>query len=270
VEARRLVGGSLRVAQAQLPVTIPEARARIIAEAMLHDAWASREAATFGLGPSEIALDPGDVIRLAEPDPETWRIVEIADGGARRLRAVRAGTGIHAPALFPARTGVTTTPIALGQPVVVFLDGALLRDGDAGHAGYVAAFVSPWPGGIALYRSPADAGFVLDQVLPLAATMGETAFDFYSGPAWRFDRGNELWVDLHAGGFESADELAVLNGANAVAVENADGEWEIVQFTTAELNQPGRWKLTGLLRGQRGSEHAMRDPVAAGARVLVL
>src|SRR5690606_5812234 len=63
---------------------------------------------------------------------------------------------------------------------------------------------------------------------------------------------------------------AVLNGANAVAVENADGEWEIVQFTTAELNQPGRWKLTGLLRGQRGSEHAMRDPVAAGARVLVL
>ena len=64
--------------------------------------------------------------------------------------------------------------------------------------------------------------------------------------------------------------LALFAGANALAVENADGEWEIVQFVTAELTSPGRYKLTRLLRGQRGSEHAMADSVAAGARVLVL
>src|SRR5690606_31161544 len=58
------------------------------------------------------------------------------------------------------------------------------------------------------------------------------------------------------------------------AVENAHGEWEIVQFATAELvsgpSPGGRYKLSKLLRGQRGSEHAMASPVAAGARVLAL
>lgn len=100
--------------------------------------------------------------------------------------------------------------------------------------------------------------------------MGELAFDFWSGPTWRWDRGNELWVDLDYGALASADEITVLAGANAVAVENGDGEWEVVQFATAELVSPRRYKLTMLLRGQRGSEHAMADPVAAGSRILLL
>jgi hypothetical protein len=100
--------------------------------------------------------------------------------------------------------------------------------------------------------------------------MGKLAFDFWSGPVWRWDEGNELWVDLFSGTLASATEVQVLGGANAIAVENAEGEWEIVQFQNAELNAPGRYKLTRLLRGQRGSEHARRNPVAAGARVLML
>jgi hypothetical protein len=100
--------------------------------------------------------------------------------------------------------------------------------------------------------------------------MGVTAFDFFAGPVWRWDRGNELWVDLFSGQLESAGELQVFNGANAVAVENGDGEWEVLQFQSAELMDAGRYRLTKLLRGQRGSEHAMRNPVAAGARLLVL
>jgi hypothetical protein len=53
-------------------------------------------------------------------------------------------------------------------------------------------------------------------------------------------------------------------------VQNADGGWEIVQFATATLTAPDEYTLTGLLRGRRGSEGQMRDPVAAGARVVVL
>jgi hypothetical protein len=100
--------------------------------------------------------------------------------------------------------------------------------------------------------------------------MGTLAFDFYSGPAWCWDDGNELWVDLFAGELSSATELQVLGGANAIAVENAEGEWEILQFQNAELVSSRRYRLTRLLRGQRGSEHAMRRPVKAGAPVLVL
>ncbi|MEJ8573113.1 baseplate multidomain protein megatron [Microbaculum marinum] len=273
VEARRTAGGSRRVRQLSLPVVMGEQAARAVAETLLHDAWAGREGLELSLPPSLLALDPGDVIRfMADPalGPQTFRISEIADGAGRRLRAAMTEASLFAPAAMPRRSRPSPVVPALGTPLSVFVDGPLLRDGDDEAAGYVAAYLSPWPGGIAFYRSPEDTGFALDTTLPRAARMGELAFDFYSGPAWRWDRTGELTVDLYSGALASATELQVLGGTNALAIGNADGEWEIVQFRSAELVAPDRYRLTMLLRGQRGSEHAMRDPVAAGARVLVL
>jgi hypothetical protein len=43
-----------------------------------------------------------------------------------------------------------------------------------------------------------------------------------------------------------------------------------VQAGVAELIAPGRYRLTRLLRGQRGTEAAMGNPTPAGARVVVL
>jgi hypothetical protein len=54
------------------------------------------------------------------------------------------------------------------------------------------------------------------------------------------------------------------------AVENADGEWEVIQFAGATLVSPGVYELSELLRGQAGTEGAMRSPVAAGARFVML
>jgi hypothetical protein len=82
--------------------------------------------------------------------------------------------------------------------------------------------------------------------------------------------GNVLIVDLISGTLESVTDLALFGGANALAVESASGLWEIVQAGTAELLAPGRYRLTRLLRGQRGTEGAMANPVPAGARVVVL
>jgi hypothetical protein len=41
-----------------------------------------------------------------------------------------------------------------------------------------------------------------------------------------------------------------------------------VQAGAAELIAPGRYRLTRLLRGQRGTEGAMGNPPPAGARVV--
>ena len=64
--------------------------------------------------------------------------------------------------------------------------------------------------------------------------------------------------------------LQLLAGRNVAAVRNADGEWEVIQFQTATLIAPGTYELSGLLRGQGGSEFAMRPAVAAGARFVLL
>lgn len=68
----------------------------------------------------------------------------------------------------------------------------------------------------------------------------------------------------------SRDRSAVLAGANAVAVQGANGEWEILQFLTAEPVGPDVWTLSGLLRGQAGSDPAMAALTLAGAAVVVL
>jgi hypothetical protein len=123
---------------------------------------------------------------------------------------------------------------------------------------------------VLIYRSTADANYALDTALSTPAVMGELRFDFYAGPTGRWDKGNELWLTLYSGTLSSKPEIEVLAGANVLAIENASGEWEVVQFRDATLEGPGQWKLTTLLRGQSGTEGTMRNPVAAGARIVVL
>jgi hypothetical protein len=134
----------------------------------------------------------------------------------------------------------------------------------------VAAHAVPWPGEMAVFRSPATDGFELLTTFASRARIGALVSDFHAGPTARFDLGNALVVDLLTGTLESVTDLTLFGGANALAVESAPSVWEIVQAGAAELLAPGRYRLTRLLRGQRGTENAMGNPAPTGARVVVL
>jgi hypothetical protein len=64
--------------------------------------------------------------------------------------------------------------------------------------------------------------------------------------------------------------LALFAGGNAAAIQNEDGEWEVLQFQSAVLIAPATYELSLFLRGQAGTEAAMRAPVASGARFVLL
>ena len=100
--------------------------------------------------------------------------------------------------------------------------------------------------------------------------MGRLVSPLYPGPISRFDLGNVAIVDLAFGTLTSVTDVALFAGANALAVETAPGVWEVLQAGVAELVAPGRYRLSRLLRGQRGTEGAMGSPAPAGARVVVL
>jgi hypothetical protein len=100
--------------------------------------------------------------------------------------------------------------------------------------------------------------------------MGSLAFAFHGGPTSRFDLGNQLYVDMLSGTLASVTDLDLFAGSNTLAVESSAGVWEIVQFANAELISTGRYRLTRLLRGQRGTEGAIGNPAPAGARVVML
>ena len=157
-----------------------------------------------------------------------------------------------------------------GPPSVAFLDLPQLARERPAHQPLVAVYAGPWPGRIAVWRSPGEDGFELVTTLGRPARIGPLVADLYPGPTSRFDLGNVAIVDLAFGTLASVTDLALFGGANALAVEAAPGVWEVLQFGVAELIAPGRYRLSRLLRGQRGTEGAMGAPTPAGARVVVL
>jgi len=271
-EARRLVGVSDRVAESALPIVFDQGQAIGIGERLLQDAWVMRESASFALPPSRLALDPADEIVLGVRGRDhRMRIAEIDDASARAVSAVATDPSIYEALVGPDRGVTAASSITqTGHVLLEFLDLPLLTGTEIAWSPHVAARAQPWPGQVLVYRSPLDSGYALDRAIAKAATMGELTFGFYAGPAGRWDKGNELHVTLYDGTFASVSDIELLGGANALAVENADGEWEVLQFRDAELTAANQWKLTMLLRGQAGSEGAMRSPVVAGARVVVL
>lgn len=271
IDARKQTTRSDRVTGAALPIVLRQEEAIRIAETGLQDAWIARERASFALPPSQLALDPGDVVSLQTDENErTLRITRIADGPFREIDAVATQPGVFGALAAPAREKLPASPPVFGAVDLVFLDLPLLRGNEAPHAPHIAASASPWPGSVSIYRSAGDDGFELDSALSAPATMGVTEWDLHPGPTSRWDHGNSVQVRLYSGELASASELAVLAGANIAAVGSYQTGYEVIQFQTAELVAPDTYQLSGLLRAQAGTEKEMVNPHSAGSRFVLL
>ena len=272
VEARRLSVRSDRVSAAELPIVTGQGRAQAIAETWLQDVWAARERASFGLPPSLLALEPSDVITLdAGGRLYPFRLTETRDSAFKAIEA-RSIEPFNFDALpAPERQRREFDIVTVYGPTsAFFLDLPLLRGDEAPQTGYVTANADPWPGAVAFFRSPSTSGYELNAIVAARPTLGKTAFGFWSGPLHRYDKSNVLRVTLDFGELASVTEEALLNGANYAAVENGDGEWELIQFQAATLVAPLTYDLSVLLRGLNGTERAMRNPVVAGTRFILV
>lgn len=83
-----------------------------------------------------------------------------------------------------------------------------------------------------------------------------------------FDELNSVTVVLRSGGpLVSYTEAQVLNGAG-LCVLGAAGRWEVMQYKVATLIGANTYRLSGLLRGRRGTEWAMGLHMTGDAFVL--
>ncbi|MGE3064752.1 MAG: glycoside hydrolase/phage tail family protein [Hyphomicrobiaceae bacterium] len=270
-EARRLAGASGRVALAELPLVADADQMADVAECWLFEAWAARERATFALPPSRLALEPGDTVGLDWAGrSRLLRLTAIGDHGVRDIEARAVDPDVYAAGGGPIGRRAATVPVNVGQPLPLFLDLPLLRGDEPAHAGYVAAAQTPWPGSVAVYRSPETSGYVLKALIAASATTGVTLDPLSSGPPGRFDHATRLRVEMDSGALAAATALALLAGANVAAVLTPEGDWEVFQFQSAELVAPATYELSHLLRAQAGTEGAMRAPLAPGARVVLI
>jgi hypothetical protein len=270
--AKRLIGNSNRIEDTQIPLVMDRTQAGGIGDRLIQEAWLERDGAAFKLPPSFLALDPCDeVMATLGGRARRMRIKEIADSEGRALTTVATDPSLYDAISGAARTvSETSLNVSTGRALLVFLDMRTLADGDTDWNPHVAAYADPWPGQVLLYKSLTGANYQLDTAIATLATIGATTADFYSGPTWRWDNVNSLYVQLVNGALSSTDADGVFSGENALAVQNQDGYWEILQFQTATLTGSNTYQLTGLLRGRLGSEEQMRNPVPAGARVVLL
>ncbi len=265
------------IARTELPMVLLDTEAKDIAERWLAEARVARDRVRFGLPPSRSDLGAGDVIEMLGGH---YRIDRAEQGLFRQVEAVRVEPAIYDRPDVVAdielgegrpHGAAQTKRSPSGPPLATFLDLPLLSGEELPHAPYIAAASRPWPGNVAVYASPEDAGYRLDTVLASPATLGFTETPLEAGPVGTFDRGGVLRVRLVSGEFSSASEAAILAGANAVAIgSGTDDRWEILQFQDASLVGERTWDLSTRLRGQLGTDAFLPEVWPAGSRVVLL
>ncbi|MCC2112417.1 MAG: glycoside hydrolase TIM-barrel-like domain-containing protein, partial [Hyphomicrobiales bacterium] len=271
VTSRRLVGGSRRETRIEFAAVMDGALAERTAEFWLHDSWAGRENYKFSLPLSAIALEPGDVVTLDYGGRSRLvQLTTIAEAGRLRLeaRTVEPTAKLEPPTA--ARLVRDQPVLVYGKPHALVLDLPLLPGDGASTGARIAALADPWPGAIAVYRSPAADGFSLVQTVGRPATIGTLLTGLDPGPVAVWDRGNLFEVELSAGALSGRMPDQIFNGANAAAIGSVSTGFEILQFETAELIAENTYRLGGLVRAQAGTEDIMAAGHGAGATFILL
>jgi hypothetical protein len=270
--SQREATSSREIATSDLPIVLSDQAAKIIADVRLFTDWVSRTTYQFDLPVKYAFLEPADVITVT------------VSGVAHRMRitSVRVGTPVTLRIQGVAEEVSTYdfyTPPGNSSPLLSengnipetrldLLDIAAFPgdDADKGVLRMAAAGLSAGWTGAAIYRSDDGGGNYgrISEVTTPAVT-GTASDVLGSGVTTVFDEQNTVTVVLIGEGeLQSVSELAALNGANAALLGN-----EIIQYKTATLVEPGKYTLSGLLRGRLGTEWAVAGH-AAGERFVLL
>jgi hypothetical protein len=273
VSATTNTGDITNTEQLSVPISMDGASALAITSAVAQQALFSREEGSARLPLSYAYIDVGDSITFTLPT-QTMTVLATK---VSLSELVDIDFVTFSPYQHFVQKGEADTSAVFGgsqsyaSPELVFLDIPIAASTDATPwAPRIAAYASPWPGGVDVYREIATDTYQLVNTHTFINTIGTTLYDFYDGPVGSWDMGNSLYVELSYGTLLAADPLTVLNSGLVVAVRNADLEWELLQFADCELISAGVYRLSTLLRGQLGTEYAMRTPVAAGALIVVI
>ncbi len=230
---------------------------------------AAEHSAKATLPPSFLALEPGDLIRVNALDADrNWRVQKL-DDTRQRVLALRSQSPASLSVVSGARPGLAQQPsFNPGPPALAIMDLPLLP-GEAQRSGpRVAAFAEPWDAEMILSERS-----TIDERLRLQtpAIMGEVLSFTTPGLVYgRWDYGALLTVQLYGSSLSSATKAQVLAGKNVLAIEHANGHWEILQFLQASLSAENTYVLSGLLRALAGSDDALAFPVSPNARCVLM
>jgi hypothetical protein len=260
------------ISQSELPLVLTTTEARGIVERWLSEARVARDSVKFALPPSAMAIRAGDVVTVPGKDGAAdYRIDRVEQAEYQLIEAVRVEPETYLPSDTVETAARVRTFVAPVPVFPQFMDLPLLRGNEVPHAPYLAASALPWPGSVAVYSAPTDDGYTLNRLIAASATMGTTQTPLFSARSGMLDQGAALRVKLVSGALSSASLGDVLNGANVLAIgDGSSGNWEVMQFVSADLVAENTYDLTGRLRGQAGTDGIMPDVWPIGSTVVLL
>ncbi len=264
--SRRLAGAARREMALDGAVVCNRALADGLADQRLKEAWVGRETLTFTISPRRIALEPGDVISFpVDGAPRLFRIREVDDGATRRVTAISTERNPGFGPIMAQDVGRKAgLPAAAAAPFVLPVE-LPLAEGSEPVLLSLAAYASPWPGGLDILRAGDGQTFRFAGRVERPSLIGKLLTPLDPGPLWRWDRRASVDVEIEGGVLQSLTEASALGGGNTFAIRGSDGLWEVLAAAGATLIGPRRYRLTQLLRGLGGSEALAGRTVPPGA-----
>ena len=221
-----------------------------------------------------MAVRAGDIVSLPADQGEQsslYRVDRVDQAEFQQIEAVRIDPEVYTSSplsdeLVALRRFVAPVPVS-----PLFMDLPLMTGEEVPYAPHIAASANPWPGSVALYSSLTHQNYRLNTILPIRATIGTTRSVLRWGSPALIDLGEAVEVKLISGRLETVDQDALLSGANLAAIGDGTADnWEVFQFSTAELIAPLTYLLSDRIRGQVGSDGLMPDVWPAGSQFVLL
>lgn len=256
----RLLSGQVSTSVVQLPLGFTSAEGKGIADAIVVDGYASRVTGTFSVPLAYAERTPTDVVAVPDADGNVYRVRIVRrtdEGPLLRFEWVLDDATAIESAGITSEDYTPTVGVALpGETVMEVLDIPLMRDAENTLGHYVAASspATTWPGA-SISRSSDDVEFVEAARVNERAIFGTatTALGNWTGGKV-FDETNTVTVSLSYGTLSSSTRSAMLADASINAIMIGA---ELIRFRTATFVSTGVYALSGLLRGQNGTEWAM-------------
>lgn len=270
-EAMTPDAGEQQSSRLSFPIVLSENEAQAIADRWVSEGRIAADTVTFSLPPSDLNVTSGDVIRL-EPDgaEQVYRIDRVDELGHRLIKAVRVEPGVYEAPRYAERGARAKRILATAPVYAEFLDLPILKSEDDAHSPRLAVGQAPWAGPVAAYSASADHGYRFDREFNRPAVFGETLEVL----PWAFPgvwANRSLRLRIESGVLQSKTEVEVFNGANVSALRNGrEGDWEVFQFATATRTGSHEYLLSGLLRGQAGTDVAMPEAWPQGTDFVLL
>lgn len=263
-------GGALQIETVAIPASMNDGLATELSETALNVRWMGRTVVQFCLPPSLFSVIPGDIVSINIQGKILDLLIEEVEDV--RHREIRART-VDQTKLIPTPTLGSASPAirlpTLARPVAMALNLPIVDETVQDHLPWLALYARPFPA-MGVWRAVPGGAFQLVRSVPRAASMGQSLTTVRPGPVGRWHYGGHLEVRLYNASVTSNDASSVLDGSNALAMRAANGLWEIIQFRDAELIGERTYRLTSLLRGQRGTEDAMKAGALPGTPIVLL